>query len=133
MTAKPLQERAAWLYRKAGRFLSDGPWYSEITSEASVLPDDERLLAAKWLLVDRSLFDVTAVRRDEGLTARDLRTGDSFEVRDRAASRSLKPGELICARIVPAGCGRPSDLDPRSRYHRTCPSDCENGGTSAVS
>ena len=144
MTAKPLEERAAWLYRKAGRFLSDGPWYSEITRVADeraayaederdidaavtdplvgdavlfeggafedfleqrgfLLPDDERLLAEQWLLVDRSVFDVTAVRRGEGFTARDLRTGDTYEVRDRAASRSLKSGDLICARIVPAG------------------------------
>ena len=144
MTAKPLEERAAWLYRKAGRFLSDGPWYAEITTVADeraayadderaidaavtdplvgdavlfeggafedfleqrgfLLPDDERLLAEQWLLVERSVFDVTAVRRGEGFTARDLRTGDTYEVRDRAASRSLKPGDLICARIVPTG------------------------------
>ncbi len=34
---------------------------------------------------------------------RDVRTGDTHEVRERAASRQLKPGQLICARLVPAG------------------------------
>ena len=99
-----MEERASWLYQKAGRFLSDGPWYSAIAGvareraayaedegaiEAAVLdplvgdavlfeggafedfveqrgfllPGDERLLAEQWLLVDRSVFDVTAVRR----------------------------------------------------------------------
>ena len=68
-----------------------------------LLPDDERLLAAQWLLVDRSVFDVTAVRRDQGFTVRDLRTGDTYQVRDRTASRNLEPGMLICTRVVPAG------------------------------
>jgi tetratricopeptide (TPR) repeat protein len=143
-TAQPLEERAAWLYQKAGRFLGDGPWYSAVLTVATersayaedeaaieaaamdplvgdavlfeggafedfvaqrgfLLPEDERLLAEQWLLVDRSVFDVTAVRRGAGFTARDLRSGDTFEIRDRAASRGLRPGDLICARVVPAG------------------------------
>ena len=61
------------------------------------------MLAAQWLLVERSVFEVTGVRRGEGFTATDLRTGDVHQVRDRAASRQLKPGMIICARIVPAG------------------------------
>lgn len=145
-TPKPLAERAAWLYQKAGRYLQDGPWLHLVSSVAReralyedpgdetalnaairdpivgdavlfeggafaafvdergpLLPADERLLAEQWLLVDRSVFDVTAVRRGVGFTARDVRTGDIAEVRDRTASRGLKPGDLICARVVPAG------------------------------
>ena len=68
-----------------------------------LLPDDERLLAEQWLLVDRSAFEVTEVRRGQGFTARDLRTGGVHAVRDRLASVSLRPKDLICARIVPAG------------------------------
>ena len=44
-TAQPLEERAAWLYRKAGRFLSDGPWYSAIAMvarERAAYAEDER-------------------------------------------------------------------------------------------
>ena len=80
-----------------------GAFEDFVEQRGFLLPDDERLLAEQWLLVDRSVFDVTAVRRGVGFTARDLRTGDTLEVRDRAASRSLKPGDLICARIVPTG------------------------------
>jgi hypothetical protein len=69
----------------------------------SLLPDDERLLAQQWLLVDRSVFEVEQVHRGQGVTVRDVRTGDTHEVRERAASRQLKPGQLICARVVPAG------------------------------
>jgi tetratricopeptide (TPR) repeat protein len=141
--ALPLEDRAAWLYQKAGTYLSEGPWRGEIIDAAAVraqywddamalykaiedplvadavlfeggafeaflaergslLPDDERLLADQWLLAERSLFEVDDVRVGTGFSVRDLRTGDRLEVRDRAASRSLKPG-LICARLVPAG------------------------------
>lgn len=69
----------------------------------SLLPDDERLLAEQWLLVDRSVFEVEDVRRGQGFTVRDVRTGDRHEVRERAASRHVKAGQLLCARLVPAG------------------------------
>ena len=68
-----------------------------------LLPDDERLLAEQWLLVDRSVFEVEQVHSGQGVTVRDVRTGDTHEVRERAASRHLKPGQLVCARVVPAG------------------------------
>ena len=140
----PLEERAAWLYRKAGGYLSEGPWRDVVVAVAEeraayaedeealedairdpvvgdvvlfeggafaeflevrgdLLPVDERLLAEQWLLVERSVFEVTAVRRGEGLTVRDLRTGDVHEVRERAGSRQLGSGQLICARVVPTG------------------------------
>ena len=68
-----------------------------------LLPDDERLLAQQWLLVDRSAFEVTKVERGQGYSVRDLRTGDHHEVRDASVSRELTPGLLICARVVPVG------------------------------
>ena len=68
-----------------------------------LLPDDERLLAQQWLLVDRSVFEVEQVRRGQGVSVRDVRTGDTHEVREAMASRQLKPGQLVCARVVPAG------------------------------
>jgi hypothetical protein len=37
------------------------------------------------------------------MTVRDVRNGDTHDVRERTASRHLKAGELICARVVPAG------------------------------
>jgi hypothetical protein len=139
-----LDERAAWLYQKAGVFLGGGPWrtamvdaaharaeYSDspyalldalddpltadavlfeggafaefVAARGALLPEDERLLAEQWLLVDRSVFEVEQVRHGEGLTVRDVRTGDVHQVRERAASRQLKVGALICTRIVPAG------------------------------
>jgi hypothetical protein len=69
----------------------------------SLLPDDERLLAEQWLLVERSVFEVEQVHRGQGVSVRDVRTGDTHEVRERTASRQLKPGQLVCARVVPAG------------------------------
>jgi len=140
----PLADRAAWLYQKAGAYLSDGPWrervvdvgeiraaywgdegavwdalneglagdvvlfeggaFEEFVAErGDLLPDDERLLADQWLLAERSVHEIESVSPGAGFTARDVRTGDRTEVRERTASRSLRAGELICARLVPAG------------------------------
>lgn len=68
----------------------------------SLLPDDERLLAEQWLLVERSVFEVEGVAPGESVTMRDVRNGDVHEVRERTASHQLKPGQLICARVLPA-------------------------------
>jgi hypothetical protein len=68
-----------------------------------LLPDDERLLAEQWLLVDRSVHEIESVRRDQGFTCRDIRTGDRHDVTERLATRQLKTGDLILARLVPDG------------------------------
>lgn len=68
-----------------------------------LLPDDERLLAQQWLLVERSVFEVEQVRRGQGVTVRDVRTGDTHEVVERKASRQLQPGQLVCARVMSTG------------------------------
>ena len=84
--------------------LFEGGAFAEFLQiRGSLLPDDERLLAEQWLLVDRSVFEVEQVHRGQGVTVRDVRTGDTHEVRERTASRQLKPGQLVCARVVPAG------------------------------
>jgi hypothetical protein len=68
-----------------------------------LLPEDERVLAEQWLLTDRSVFEVEEVHRGQRVAVRDVRTGDKHVVRERTASSLLKPGQLICARAVPAG------------------------------
>jgi tetratricopeptide (TPR) repeat protein len=141
----PLDERAAWLYHKAGASLIEGrfgPLLIEaahararhwgefpgalvraiedglacdvvlfeggafadfLTTRGSLLPDDERLLAQQWLLVQRSVHEVLAVSPGQGFTLRDVRAGDVHEVRERPGSAQVKLGELYCARVVTAG------------------------------
>lgn len=67
-----------------------------------LLPDDERLLAEQWLLSKRSVFEIEQVQPGQGVTVRDVRTGDRHEVQERTASRQLKPGQLVCAHVLPA-------------------------------
>jgi hypothetical protein len=69
----------------------------------TLLPEDERLLAEQWLLVERSVYEIKLVRPGIGFTVRDLRTGDVHEVAEATASRELTAGAMICARVVPAG------------------------------
>ena len=80
-----------------------GAFADFLALRGALLPDDERALAEQWLLVDRSVFEVDEVRHGHGMTVRDVRTGDRHEVRERTGSRMVAPGQLICARAVPAG------------------------------
>jgi len=68
-----------------------------------LLPDDEQLLAASWLTVDRSVHEVVGVDQEVSLELRDLATGEVAQVRERSASLQLKVGDRICARVVPDG------------------------------
>jgi hypothetical protein len=84
--------------------LFEGGAFAEFLEiRGSLLPDDERLLAEQWASTERSLFEVEQVQRGQGVTVRDVRTGDTHEVRERTASHQLKPGHLVCARVVPTG------------------------------
>ncbi|MFH5232645.1 SEC-C metal-binding domain-containing protein [Antrihabitans spumae] len=141
-----LDDRAKWLYNKAGSFVDDSDTWGAVIQDLAderaeywpdhpdpigraladglvvdvvlfeeggfadfierrgeLLPADELLLAQQWQLVERSLHEVESVRPGEGFTLRDVRTGDRNDVTERVASKQLKVGEFICARVVPAG------------------------------
>lgn len=84
--------------------LTEGGWFEHFLADrGSLLPDDEALLAASWLTVDRAVYEVEEVEPGEGVTVRDLRSGDVVEVRERSFSRRARPGMLVCARAVPDG------------------------------
>ena len=84
--------------------LFEGGAFEEYLGERGVLlPDDERLLAEQWLLSERSVWEIESVTVGAGFRARDLRSGDRADIRERLGSRGLKPGMLVCTRIVPAG------------------------------
>jgi hypothetical protein len=84
--------------------LHEGRLFARFLRErGDLLPDDERLLAAAWLTVDRSVHEVATVDAGAGLTLRDLATGDVAAVRERTLSRIAQVGERYCARVVPDG------------------------------
>jgi len=68
-----------------------------------LLPDDESLLAAAWLTVDRSVHEVVAIGPGAGLTLRNLATSDVVDVRKRSLAGTAHVGERYCARVVPDG------------------------------
>jgi hypothetical protein len=55
--------------------------------------------------VPRSLFEIVEARREEGLSLRDLRTGDVIEVQERALTRTTSAGQVRCMRVLPDGGG----------------------------
>lgn len=97
-----------------------GAFADFLDMRGALLPEDERALAEQWLLVDRSVFEVEEVRRGQGMTVRDVRTGDRHEVREIAGSRDVQPGQLLCARVVPAGDTMQffGGVEPVALHHR---------------
>ena len=88
--------------------LTEHGWFARFLQERGpLLPEDEASLAAAWLLVARSVYEVEAITPGVGVTVRDARTGEPVEVRDVAYSRQAVRGGLICARAVPDGPGGP--------------------------
>ncbi|MDI9949887.1 hypothetical protein [Rhodococcus sp. IEGM 1305] len=80
-----------------------GAFTDFVDSRGDLLPPDDLALARQWQEIERSVHEVEEVRPGVGLTLRDLRTGDLHAIRERTASRQLHVGNLICARVVPAG------------------------------
>ncbi|HZT67241.1 MAG TPA: SEC-C metal-binding domain-containing protein [Acidimicrobiales bacterium] len=84
--------------------LTEGGWFARFLEQrASLLPEDEALLAASWVLVDRTLYEILDVRPGEGISVRDLRTADVIDVAERTFSRQAQPGTVVCGRAVPDG------------------------------
>lgn len=84
--------------------LHEGGWFECFLAErGELLPPDELLLAQAWTLVDRTVYEIEQTSPGEGVTVRDLRTGDRVEVRERTFSRAARVGQRVCARAVPDG------------------------------
>ncbi len=84
--------------------LHESGWFERFLDErGALLPEDEALLARAWTLVDRTVYEIVETRRREGVTVRDLRTGEVLEVRERSFSTVARPGQRVCARAVPDG------------------------------
>lgn len=84
--------------------LTEGGWFERFLDErGALLPEDELLLARSWTLVERSVFDVLDVQPGQGMTLRDLRSGEEVDVRERTLSTQVSPGMMCCARVVADG------------------------------
>ncbi len=80
----------------ADTVLDEGGWFARFLADRGpLLPSDERELAAKWLPVRRSLFEVLG-----GGQVREVRTGERLTVAGVVA------GGFVCARALPDGAGR---------------------------
>jgi hypothetical protein len=75
--------------------LFEGGAFAEfVATPGGLLPEDERLLAEQWLLINRSVYEIEHVRRGEGLTMRNVRTGDVHQLRERMASQAFTGGRV---------------------------------------
>jgi hypothetical protein len=85
--------------------LTELGWFGTFLEERGpLLPEDERDLAATWLDVERTVYEVEAARPGEAVL-RDVRTGEQIEVREPEAVAPAV-GEVLCGRAVSDGTTR---------------------------
>ncbi len=83
--------------------LTEGGWFEQFLAErGSILPADEADLAASWVGVARTVYEVEAVDADV-VTMRDLRSDERLDVSDPVFARLARPAALVCGRAVPDG------------------------------
>ncbi|MBW3555934.1 MAG: SEC-C domain-containing protein, partial [Actinobacteria bacterium] len=129
----PIEARLPWLYDKALSFLHRPPQRAAVAeamggfpedsflqdlalfeggvlprfleARGPLLPSDERELVESWVGVRRRLCEVTDLRLDEALVLEDLLDGETFEVREKAATHHLIRHRLVFVRVLPDGRG----------------------------
>lgn len=101
--------------------LFDRGWLDRfLEARGSLLPAAERLLAETWRSTRRSVYEVQAVRPDEGIVLRDIVADAApVELADRSLSRTTQPLDLLLLRLEPDSAGRLLATDgvqvPRAR------------------
>jgi hypothetical protein len=90
-----------------------------------LLPEAEVALGRSWLDSRRVLYEVQAVHRGTGVTLRDMETDATIELPDRSISRSARPLDVACLRLLPDGDGGVFSTDgiqvPRMHRPRVAP------------
>jgi hypothetical protein len=82
---------------------ADDAWQDFVAVRGPLLPADELELAHRWEGSTRRLYEVRAFEAGTSVTVRDLRTDGLVTVRERSYSRTAQLGDVIYARIAPAG------------------------------
>ncbi len=80
-----------------------GGWDDFLACRGPLLPADELELAQLWATIPRSLFEVTAIDPGRSVTVRNERSGDLLEVRELTYSTTALVGDVVYARVAPAG------------------------------
>ncbi len=79
-----------------------GAFAEFVADWSALLPTDERALAQSWQGASLDCFLVDVTQPGEGLTARNLRTGEIVEVRDRTVA-AVPDGATVAMRVLPVG------------------------------
>jgi hypothetical protein len=80
----------------------DGVFGEFLAARDGLLPDDEALLAAQWVLVDRGVFEVLETTGTE-LELRDVARGDRVRVVNTHPSDGIRAGTMLLGRPLPVG------------------------------
>ncbi|MFT3854427.1 MAG: SEC-C domain-containing protein [Ilumatobacteraceae bacterium] len=80
----------------------DGVLAEFLAARDRVLPDDEALLAAQWVLVDRGVFEIVEIGAT-WMGLRNVASGDEIRVVNLRPAPALRTGALVVGRPLPVG------------------------------
>jgi hypothetical protein len=72
------------------------------TATADLTPEEVRLLGL-WTPVRLRAYEISNIKKGQGMTMTDLIDGTQLELVDHAGSRRLRPDEVMVAHLVPSG------------------------------
>ncbi|MCU1391326.1 MAG: hypothetical protein JWL72_4664 [Ilumatobacteraceae bacterium] len=83
--------------------LHEGDWFDEfLDSRSELLPDDEAILAAQWLLAERSVFEVVGIGKEQ-IELRDIGSGERLTVVNVTPNHQTRIGGTVVGRPLPVG------------------------------
>ena len=83
--------------------LHEGDVFREfLDSRSELLPDDEALLAAQWLLAERGVFEVVGIGREQ-IELRDLGSDERLTVVNVTPNHQTRIGAVVVGRPLPVG------------------------------
>ena len=74
-----------------------------VAQRRELLPDADLDLARAWTAISRSVYAIEGVGADANVLLRDLRSGDAIEVSGLPEMDPIRPGQRLCARLLPVG------------------------------
>lgn len=110
-TGQPEDSREAVAFAMGDPVTSDfALWDGELLLDfletlGPLLPADEVELARSWTETPRRLMEVVRVVTMHGVTARDLLTDETIEIRDRAITTAVRPKDLLYGRPLSDAAG----------------------------
>jgi len=103
-----MDDWSPWRELRASPWLADlalhegGVFAEFLAARDALLPEDEAMLAAQWMLVPRGVFEIRRAQ-GENIDLHDIGRGDDITVRNVTPSERMRKGTVVVGRPLPVG------------------------------